>query len=274
MSSQAQPIDGNVEPAGPVVVGYLQGATGDAALACAAEEARLRQTNLVVMHQLVGAQAPDRYGPDAGSPQPIRAEMDRLLSAAQAAAPDVQHVDVKVITAPIAEELILASATADLIVLGVTTRNRVTAAMFDTVPRTVVRAAHCPVMLVGATGDRGVRLVCGVDRAPASVAALLWAATEAQRRRTSVLVVEVVDRRHPGPEEDLHTWVHRCLPPSEIPITCAQHSGSAANVLTTVAAGQEALLVVGSHNSGSHHPSTVTHSVTAQHDVPVVVVPG
>lgn len=261
-----------------VVVGYLHGPTGDAAIAAAAHEAQMRDTRLLVVHQLVGDEVPDRYGPDAGRVAPRTEEMDAMRRIAHAAEPGLDRVEVKIVSGPITKTLVSESWSAALLVLGVTTSHARTAVLFDTVPHAVIGKAHCPVMLVGAGPTPGEHLLCGVDRGEVCLAALTWAAREAARRGSTLQVLEVLaakDRRDPKvAEADLSQWVDEVLRASDATVRCAARHGSPAKELIAMAAEQDAVLVIGAQRrTGRYRVRSVTQTVTAQHDVAVVVVP-
>lgn len=265
-------------PQAPVVVGYREGATGEAAIAAAAREARVRNTRLLVMHQLIGDERPDRFGPDAAAPEPRAAAMYGLMRTAHTAAPGLDHIDVEVVTEPIVDALLSRSCFAALLVLGVTPTNATAAALFDAVPRALVSKSHCPVMLVNAEATLGEELVCGVDRSPNCTEALRWAAHEAARRGTTLLAVEVLPDRERGDdttnEKDLSRWVNEQLVAAETTVLCATRYGSPAQVLAAVAAERDAVLVIGSpHRASGQRVKSVARAVSTQHDVAVVVVP-
>jgi nucleotide-binding universal stress UspA family protein len=146
-----------MERARSVLVAYADDAPGRAAAA----EAQLDDGSLTIMHKLVGAQAPERFGPGARSSEKDRAAVDALLQLAHDAAPGIERVDVRVTAGELAQELVIASKTAALIVLGLTTKHATTAAVFDTLPRELVRRSHCPVLLVPADSVewRGAQII-------------------------------------------------------------------------------------------------------------------
>lgn len=264
----------------PIVVGYLEGPAGTNALQAAAAEARLRGAPLSVVHKLVGTEAPEVFASAESAEEHRRTVMARVLAVAHDVAPDLEQVDARVTTAPIAEELIVASRTALLLVLGVTTNHATTAALLDTVPREVVRHAHCPVLLVPPTSPAQPpnRLVCGLDRSASSIDALHWAAKEADLRGITVLAVEVRpatrDGRTPDPEEvSLSNWVRMHLPSASTTVVCSSETGPAGRRLLEIATESNGMLVIGSHSPGRRLGRSVVRTVTSQSKVPVVVVP-
>jgi nucleotide-binding universal stress UspA family protein len=265
-------------PSQPVVVGYLDSPAGDAALRAAAREAKRRGASVTILHQLVGADAPDRYGPDATSPAKDQAAMLHLLRLAQDVAPGLEHLDVKVVRTPIAQDLVLASKAASLLVLGVTTTHAASAMLFDTVPRAVLKRACCPVMVVPPNEPQGGsdQVVCAIDRSADSVDALQWAATEASLRGVVLLAVEVVEsarRRTADDRQSLDDWVRTNLPSAETPVVCSSLHGPVARALLEFATENHATLVIGAHRMRSWHEHSVSRIVTAQTIVPVVALP-
>ena len=264
----------------PVVVGYLEGPAGTNALRAAAAEARLRGAPLSLVHKLVGTEAPEVFASAESAEERRRAATSRVLAVAHEVAPDLEHVDARVTTAPIAEELIVASRSALLLVLGVTTTHATTAALLDTVPREVVRHAHCPIILVPPTWPTKApsRVICGLDRSTSSIDALHWAAKEADLRGITVLAVEVRpagrDGRAADPEEvSLSNWVRMHLPSVSTTVVCSSESGPAGRRLLEIATESNGMLVIGSHSPGRRLGRSVVRTVTSQSKVPVVVVP-
>ncbi len=264
----------------PVIVGYLEGPAGTNALRTGAAEARLRGAPLVVVHKLVGAEAPEVFGSIESAEERRHAAVSRVTAIAHEVAPDLEHIDARVTTAPIAEELIVASRSALLLVLGVTTNHATTAALLDTVPREVVRHAHCPVILVppAAQSPSPSRLVCGLDRSTASIDALHWAAKEADLRGITVLAVEVRtpsrDGRPADPDEvSLSNWVRMHLPSASTTVVCSSETGPAGHRLLELAIDNNAMLVIGTHSPGRRLGRSVVRTLTSQSKVPVVVVP-
>ncbi|HTW20483.1 MAG TPA: universal stress protein [Mycobacteriales bacterium] len=263
----------------PVVVGYLRGPAGDAALAAGAAEARLRNVPLVILHKLVGGEAPEAFGRGESDVDHRRVAIARLAAIAHDRVPDLAQVDVRVVTTPIAEELIVHSKTASLVVLGVTSKHASTAALFDTVPRELAHHSYSPVMVVPAatSGTEPARIICGVDRSTASIEALHWAARDAERRGVTVLAVEVAESRR-GPsaapaEVPLSDWVRMHLPPVPTTVVCATERGAPGGRLLQIAKEQHGLLVVGSQRPGHRIGRSVVRVVSAQTEVPVVIVP-
>src|SRR5690242_17306415 len=105
----------------------------------ATEEAQLRHARLQVVHQLVGPEAPDRFGPDSDFRTAERAAAPAIRTALTEVAPSLLNYQLNLVTSPAADELVLLSRMADLIVLGVTTSHPTTASAFGTVPHEVIR---------------------------------------------------------------------------------------------------------------------------------------
>jgi nucleotide-binding universal stress UspA family protein len=264
----------------PVLVGFEEGTAGTAALLVALDEAQSRGAPLVVVHGLTGVERPPFYGADSADDTSRRAVTRNILRRVEELSPEPRDVDVtvEIVTTWVARDLIRASANAQLVVLGGTTKHALTAAAFDTVPHEVTQHAGCPVMVVpaGAEANRPRVIVCGVDRSSGSADALRWAADEAGRRGITLLAIEErSDGDHTEPDSSLSEWVRAQHPDAETTIVCQVESGRhPAQALVTAAEEREGLLVVGRReHRGTKGFRSVARKVSAQTSVPTVIVP-
>lgn len=146
----------NLDPtavlAGPVLVGYDSSAPAQAALAFAAQEAALRDTDLVMIH--VHWQAPWGSGPepDTDPAELARQEAEQML--AEAAGPlQERHPGLAVQLRPVhslnpERELVEQSQGAGLVVVGCRGRGGFTGMLLGSVSHALVHHASCPVAVV------------------------------------------------------------------------------------------------------------------------------
>jgi nucleotide-binding universal stress UspA family protein len=272
-------LENNVENSRPVIVGYAPGAAGDAALRVAGTEARLRHASVTIVHKLIGVDAPEAFGHQDNAAGKTRAAINHLRGIAHDVIPDVDSVDVRIVMGRIAEELLLASQSASMIVVGVTTDHAASAAALNTVPRELAQRSQCPVLVVPAATAQTdcTGIVCGIDRSAASISALLWAAHEADLRGVAVHAVEILaqhlHRSTPTAVEPLSDWVQANLPISATTVICSTEFGSPAHRLLETAAERRGLLVIGGHEHVGLMRRSVARVVTSQTRVPVAVVP-
>jgi nucleotide-binding universal stress UspA family protein len=264
----------------PVVVGYEEGLAGTAALLVALDEAQTRGAPLMVLHGLTGVERPPFYGADSADDTSRRAVTRNILRRIDELSPEPRDVEVtvEIVTTWVARELIRASANAQLVVLGGTTKHALAAVAFDTVPHEVTQHAGCPVMVVpvGAEGNRPRVIVCGVDRSTGSADALRWAADEAGRRGVTLLAIEErSDGDHTEPDSSLSDWVRAQHSDAETTIVCQVENGRhPAQALVAAAEEREGLLVVGRReHRGTKALRSVARKVSAQTSVPIVIVP-
>ena len=89
-----------------------------------------------------------------------------------------------------ARALIDASSGADLVVLGARGRGGFASLLLGSVSQQVAEHASCPVVVKRpGAGRTDGPVVVGVDDSDRSMAALTWAAAEAERRRTQLVIV-------------------------------------------------------------------------------------
>jgi nucleotide-binding universal stress UspA family protein len=292
-SSEASPVVGGLSASSdspdsnhgrathrPVVVGYEDGLAGTAALLVALNEAQTRPAPLLIVHGLTGVERPPFYGADSADDTSRRAVTRKIMRRIDELSPEPRGVDVSVeiVATWVARELIRASAGAQLLVLGVTTKHALAAAAFDTVPHEVTRRAECPVMVVPAhsEAEQPRVIVCGVDRTPGSADALRWAANEAARRGVTLLAIEErSDGDHDESDSSLSDWVRAQHPDAETTIVCqVEAARHPAQALLAAAEQRNGLLVVGrSDHRGAKGLRSVARKVSAQTSVPTVIVP-
>jgi nucleotide-binding universal stress UspA family protein len=257
-----------------VVVGYDDTPPASAALAFAAHECRLRDVALVVVHQVEGREVPEVRC----SAREAAAQLHRVEQTVRDAVAPITlglTVEVRAVEHPIANALVDVGSAAAVVVVGANVSHATLGAILQSVSRDVVHDAPCPVILVPASeaGPKRVeRIVCGVNRSPASVAALTWAGLEAALREVPLLVIEVGEPTS-GNEVPLGEWVVDLLPEPRCDVTWSSTAGTPADNLLA-AAGDDSLVVIGHHEPhGCHWHRSVARALIAQLQTPVVVVP-
>lgn len=124
-----------------VVIGYIPGKYGDAALAAGLAEARLRGTGVIVVNSTKGdAFVDERYlGADA------RAALEEELAAS-----GLDHEIRQSMGRDVAEEILAVAreTSADLVVLGLRHRTPVGKLLMGSVAQRVIIEAECPVIAV------------------------------------------------------------------------------------------------------------------------------
>jgi nucleotide-binding universal stress UspA family protein len=257
-----------------VAVGYDDTPAAAAALAFAAHECRLRDVSLVVVHHVEGREVPEVRC----SAREAAAQLHRVEETVRdAIAPCTLGltVEVRAVEHPIANALVDVGSAAAVVVLGANVSHATLGAILQSVSRDVVHDAPCPVILVPAceAGPKRVeRIVCGVNRSAASVAALTWAALEATLREVPLLVVEVGEPTSAS-EVPLGEWVVDLLPQPRCDVTWSSATGTPVDILLTAAA-DDSLVVIGHHEPhGRHWHRSVARALIAQLQTPVVVVP-
>jgi nucleotide-binding universal stress UspA family protein len=158
-------VRGEERPAAPVVVGVDGSPANEPALGYAFESARLRNAPLVVLHARALPRPPTpRAVPEADSHlRAVEGETCRALSEALAGWTD-RYPEVEVRRVDAAGdpriELVNASTSAQLLVVGSRGRGGFTGLLLGSVSQAAIQHARCPVAVVprepGSTGDRGV----------------------------------------------------------------------------------------------------------------------
>ena len=149
-------------PDGPIVLGVDGSAAGRKAVDFAFEEAALRKAPLLALHTWTPWNAPlppppDPSEPYANKPGALAEEEERLLSEALAGHRE-RHPDVAVeqrsVRGGAREELIEASRSAQLVVVGARGRGGFAGLLLGSVSQALLHHAHCPVAVVRGTGER------------------------------------------------------------------------------------------------------------------------
>lgn len=179
----------------------------------------------------------------------------------------------------------------EMVVLGGSAHHGALAAILGTTPRAVVRRAPCPVIVVPGESLTSPprRIVVGVDGSPGNVAAINWAADEADLHRTPLLVLHAWEYPYtyalgyePTTAHDvMHVDAQRVLDGAvetarercgaEVTGMLVER-GAVGALLQTVQDGD--LLVLGSGRPArSGLLGSVPNRVMDEVDVPIVVVP-
>lgn len=281
----------------PILVG-TDGSTGAAtAIDWAAAEAHRRHRPLVIVH----ASAPDwvalRSDVAAVPPPPASARpayVDDAADRVQAEWPGLE-VTALDLAGGASSGLIAASTDATMVVVGARGRSLVAEVLLGSVSRHVSAHAHCPVVVVHEVLDRqSWPVAVGIDGSTASQHALRLAATEAQLRGVTLLVVHAW-------RDELYTGYGVYTTPVDITRELEQEAKdlTAAEVATIAdefpelevlmrvvqshpvaalvqASHETQLVVVGAHGRGMFpgmHQGGVTSGVLHGAATPVIVVP-
>ncbi|WBM80288.1 universal stress protein [Cryobacterium breve] len=191
------------------------------------------------------------------------------------------------------DELVRASASADLLVIGSNKTGLLAGAVYGTLPLRLAAHAHCPVVVVPATWQPRIGpVVVGLDNDPAGTEALDWAADEAVRLGRGLRIVHswsipmtvAVDLGATVPYEVLRAANAEALSTAAQRVRDARpgldvveilETGPAAAALVD-ASGQAELLVVGTHGRrsvGGLILGSVSHDVLLNLPCPVAVIP-
>ncbi|MFF5157665.1 universal stress protein [Streptomyces sp. NPDC000348] len=147
---------------GPIVLGVDGSAAGREAVGFAFAEAALRNAPLVALHTWTTWNAPmpapqDPSVPYANPPGALAEEEERLLSEALAGQRE-RHpgvvVEHRVVHGGTREELIEASRSAQLVVVGARGRGGFAGLLLGSVSQALLHHAHCPVAVVRGAGER------------------------------------------------------------------------------------------------------------------------
>lgn len=182
----------------------------------------------------------------------------------------------------------------DLLVLGASSHHGAGAFWLGSTPRSVIRHAPCPVVVVRGAVSRGRpdRIVVGVDGSPAAAGALRWAANEADLHGVELLVVhgwwypylpsesDSSARARDLTEVDAACVLDRSIEEARALCGVTVHgslleAGPVTALLDTVRDGD--LMVVGSAGRGAIMSGlfgSTVNGVLERSVVPVVVVPG
>ena len=285
-------------PAHTIVVGVDGSATSDRAVAWAAEQARLEDRDLTLVHAtgIVGTAAllwMDQAGVDSGlAMDGIRQDAEALLQEAAdrvaELAPDVRVRGVVAELDP-RDALLELAPEAAMLVVGSRGRGPVASLLLGSVAHALSRHPACPVVILRPAGPSVVRrgVLVGVDEHGTSTRALAFAYRQASLRRQPLRVVHCIfDVRAPsgdvGPAEAGYDAERLLLSETVSGMAEEYPDVDATAVLTRglvdrtlVRLGEEAeLVVVGTHEqgpvSGLVHGRTA--SIVAEQSSSIVVV--
>ena len=184
-----------------IIVGFDGSPKSREALQWAADEADARECSLEMVSCYQIPVGNDMY--TGWTPTEACAELKKSLSEAAVSARDAIRtvhptldVSSRVSTGIAAEELVAeASNGAEMVVVGASSHCGAAAFLLGSTPRSVVRRSTCPVVVVRGAASRGRpdRIVVGVDDSDQAIAALRWAAAEADLHRVPLLVLHAWD---------------------------------------------------------------------------------
>lgn len=183
--------------AGRIVVGFDGSASAVAAAEWAAEQARLRECGLVLVHAIVppvttgglGVGLPPSLDVIEALERQAQDELDRT-AAGLAVAPATAHV---VIGSP-SSVLLEASEAAEMVVLGSRGRGGFAGLLLGSVGAQVAAHAVCPTVVVrGLPAATAQHVVVGIDGSPAAAAALDFAFETASRSGATLVAVHAWD---------------------------------------------------------------------------------
>lgn len=132
-----------------------------------------------------------RGGFTSGGADTLRADAEAVMDLAlKRIGRTVATVQTQLKGGSAARALIDASSGADLVVLGARGRGGFASLLLGSVSQQVAEHASCPVVVKRpGAGRTDGPVVVGVDDSDRSMAALTWAAAEAERRRTQLVIV-------------------------------------------------------------------------------------
>lgn len=276
-----------------VLAGY-DGSRGSVrALDWAADEARMRDVPLTVLHawdsQVRGLAAKPAVDPRALAQSTLNSGIGHARKAASGL-----EVRAVLARAPAAARLIEGSGDAELIVLGPRGASGFTGLVLGSVAAQVAAHASCPVVIVRGDLDPRPeqgrrRVVVGMDGSPASLGALAMAFAEADARGlplSAVVAWEPMSARRLPPlveESDLRAAAEARLARWMTPLR-ERHPGVDAEIevvtgpareVLIAAASEACLLVVGSRGLGGFRGlllGSVSHALVHHVTCPVAVV--
>jgi nucleotide-binding universal stress UspA family protein len=173
-----------------VLVGFDDTATSERALRWGAEEASLRRLPLTVCHAWHWSYPVPPSGPEAVETVRKMGKhiLDKGVMIAGEVAPQVQ-VRARLSSGPASAILVEQSGNAALVLVGAHGRGGFGELAAGSAAVQVPAYAHCPVLVVRNAADRSRPVVVGVDRSPASEAALGFGFEEAALRRQPLIAV-------------------------------------------------------------------------------------
>lgn len=285
-------------PAHTIVVGVDGSATSERAVAWAAEQARLEDRDLTLVHAtgVVGTAAllwMDQAGVDSDAAiDALRQDAEQVLQAAAdrvaELAPDVRVRGVVAELDP-REALLELAPEAAMVVVGSRGRGPVTSLLLGSVAHALSRDPACPVVVLRPVRESVARrgILVGVDEHGTSTRALEFAYRQASLRRQPLRIVHCIfDVRAPsgdvGPAEAGYDAERRLLAETVSGMAEQHPDVDATAVLTRglvdrtlVRLGEQAeLVVVGTHEQGpvAGLVRGRTASIVAEHSTSIVVV--
>lgn len=186
-----------------ILVGFDGSPESNEALLWAAAEAAARERPLEIVSCYRLPMATDAY---TGTPPDATAAILETVSGEATKARDAvvaRHssldVSTRVCAGSAAHELVADDG--ELIVVGASSHRGPLAFWLGSTARAVVRRARCPVVVVRGAAGAGSpqRIVVGVDDSEQALAAVRWAATEADLHRVTLRVVHAWDYQYQTP---------------------------------------------------------------------------
>lgn len=236
------------------------------------------------------------WAPTGGPEDDFHLVYERALEEAgrwvDAAAPTIKRTSVVRRGAPV-DELVRASATADLLVIGSSKTGFLTGAVYGTLPLRLAAHARCPLVVVPVNWTPGGEsIVAGAEDDGTSDVALDFAAREAERMDVDLVIVHAwtipatiglddgamipFDALREAHEEILARCTARVREAHPgLVVTAVLEQGAAAPTLVD-ASRAASLLVVGTHGRGAVAGlilGSVSHDVLLNMPCPVAVVP-
>jgi len=179
-----------------IVVGYDSSPSSLEAVAWAASEARARKARLMIIacYEIpIGVSAGGAWltADVLSSIEDGTAASARTVKASVESHDPELDVEVDVCRGPVRESLISNLAPSDLLVVGTSSHEGASGFWLGSTSRWVTRHSPCPVAVVRGAASRGRpdRIVVGIDGSAESIAALMWAADEADLHGVDLVVV-------------------------------------------------------------------------------------
>jgi nucleotide-binding universal stress UspA family protein len=261
----------------PIVVGVDGTTTALRAVACAAEEARLRQLPLRLVHAAPYLGTPDDSGPARGR---ANAMLARARTVAHQIAPEVS-TEVVVVPDPPVSVLVDATADAELLVIGMIS-GAGAEIVLGSVTLDVTTGAHCPVTVVRgdrtASHTRSAPVLLGIESVAADAAAVTVAFDDAARHGTGIVVVHVPGHSErlgdsaAAVREQLTPWSSQ-HPDVDVTVRIGQGNPGLAVLHESTAARHIVLGTRGRHAAVRAVLGSVSRFVLHHSLVPVTVVP-
>ena len=275
-----------------ITVGYDGSSRTGRAVEWAALEATMRNATVQLVTCFGGPPKlgwPDEAPPELAGPRRNVADVvDQALARCRDRHPTIRF-DANVVYGLPEERLAAEAKGSDLLVVGTTGHGFLDAWRLGAVSHNVARHAPCPVVLVPASAASAIhnRVVVAVDGSDTSNLALTWAADEADRRQTELVVVHVWSYPYPVGEHGLardliqvdaslivQDAARRARDRTGRTVTELMLEGSTWSELVAQTARAD-LLVIGSRGQNAVRSllfGSVAHHVSAHASCPVAVV--